>query len=69
MDPLRDGDQLDLALEGASPWNGRSPRSLTAAFLRYVDKSRMFAKPATVDEKFTDPAQLLLFLEGKSDGT
>ena len=64
-----DKRQLELALKGASPWNGRLPRSLTAAYLQYVDKSRMFAKPATVEEKFTDPAQLLLFLQGKSDGS
>ena len=66
---LPDGDQLELALKGASPWNGRSPRSLTAAYLRFVDKSRKMAEPARADDFFPDPAQFTLFLQGKSDGS
>ncbi len=61
--------QLELPLKGAAPWNGRSPRSLTGAYLRYVDKSRKLSEPATEDEIFTDPAQFTLYLEGRSDGT
>ena len=63
-----DGDQLLLGLDfSKEPWNGYSPRWLRN-HLRGVEKSRKFAKPATVDERFTDPAQLSLFLKGRSDG-
>ncbi len=64
-----DGEQLELALKGAAPWDGRSPRSLTKSFLRFVEKSRTFAKPATVMPTFTDPAQLTIFLEGSPRGS
>ena len=61
-----DKRQLELPLEGASPWDGRSPRSLTRSYLRYVDKSRTIAEPARVVEKFPDPAQFQCFLQGRS---
>ena len=63
-----DGEQLELELVGAAPWDGRSARSLTKSYLRYVDKSRRLSEPARADEIFMDPAQWQLFLEGRSDG-
>ena len=60
----RVGDQLELGLDWSKyPWNGLSPR-----YLLNVEKSRTFPKPATVEEKFTDPAQLKIFLEGSLNG-
>jgi len=50
--------QLELGLDWSRyPWNGHSPR-----WLLNVEKSRTFVKPATVDEEFTDPAQLKMFI-------
>jgi len=60
--------QLELGLDWTKhPWNGLSPR-----YLRNVEKSRTFAKPATVTpvlREYVDPAQMTLFLEGKSYGS
>ncbi len=64
-----DSVQLELALKGAAPWDGRSPRSLTRGYLQFVEKSRTFAKPATVMPTFTDPAQLTMFLQGTQNGS
>ncbi len=62
---LPPSEQLELGLDWSSyPWEGYSPR-----WLCNVEKSRTFAKPATVDEEFTDPAQLTVFLKGRSDGS
>jgi len=47
-------EQLSLDLDwGREPWNGVSPRYLTS-----VDNSLRLSEPATVDDEFTDPAQL-----------
>ncbi len=61
--------ELFLDLKGAAPWDGRSARSLTKAYLRFVDKSRKMAEPARADESYTDPAQFLIFLKGSSNGS
>ena len=56
--------QLSLGLDWSKePWNGFSPRWLRRALLN-VEKSRTFAKPATVAEDYVDPAQLTMFLQG-----
>ena len=65
----RVGDQLELPLVGAAPWNGRSPRSLTQSYLRFVDKSRKMAEPARADDFRPDPAQFTMFLQGTPDGS
>ena len=63
-------DQLLLDLDwGREPWHGFTPRALTSGYLRFVDKSRMFAKPATVAEEFTDPAQLMISIHGEPNGS
>ena len=62
----RVGDQLELALEGASPWGGMSPRSLTRSYLRYVDNFSKMAEPARANETYVDPAQFTLYLKGRS---
>ena len=66
---LRVGDQLELDLQGAAPWNGRSPRSLTRGYLWNVEKSLTFAKPARGMEHYEDPAQLKIFLKGSPNGS
>ncbi len=64
-----DGDQLSLGLDWSLyPWGGLSPRWLYG-WLRNVDKSRKFSEPATVDDRFTDPAQLTMFLQGTPYGS
>ena len=48
-------EQLQLDLDwGREPWQGISPRYLTRAPLK-----RTLSKPATVDEIYMDPAQLM----------
>ena len=61
--------ELFLDLQGAAPWDGRSARSLTKAYLRFVDKSRKMAEPARAADSDPDPAQFLIFLQGSSYGT
>ena len=54
-------EQLSLSLDwGAEPWSGFAPRFLTKGFLRDVEKSRTFPKPATGMEHYEDPAQLCI---------
>ncbi len=65
----RVGDQLELQLKGAAPWDGKSPRSLTRAYLRYVDKSRKMDEPARADDFYPDPAQYVIFLQGSPNGS
>jgi len=64
-----DSRQLNLQLDwGLTPWLGVSPRCLTKGYLRDVEKSRTFAKPATVTDDFTDPAQLTMFVRACPNG-
>ena len=60
--------QLLLALDwGTEPWSGQSPRSLTKAGLRDVDKSRTLAQAARRDDWAGDPRQLTLWIhQGES---
>jgi len=63
------GDQLALALDwGSEPWSGYSPRYLTKGSC-VVDKSEVGCPSREAQRIGTDPAQLTLFLEGKSDGS
>ena len=62
------GEQLQLDLDwGKEPWEGVSPRHLTRGSC-VVDNSVVRCTSREALGMF-DPAQLTLFLQGKSDGT
>ena len=69
----RVGEQLVLALDwGQEPWAGCSPRSLTKVARGascVVDNSVVGCQSREARWLGPDPAQLTLFLKGKSDGT
>ena len=61
--------QYSLALDwGKEPWQGRTPRSLTkvARGTCVVDKSDVGWASREAERFDADPAQLTLFLQGKS---
>jgi len=66
-------EQLSLALDwGREPWAGKSPRTLTKGFRVascVVDNSVVGCPSREADRFGVDPAQLMFFLQGKSDGT
>ncbi len=68
-------EQLQLQMDwGREPWNGFRPRSLTRGWrlwktlLRDADFRSKLPESARTDAS-GDPAQLTLFLKGKSDGS
>ncbi len=67
------GDQLELALGwGQTPWEGRTPRSLTKVKRSascVVDKSDVCSESREALRFGTNPAQFILFLEGRSYGS
>jgi len=63
------GDQLVLDLDWVrEPWDGVSPRHLTRGSC-VVDKSEVGCPSREAQRFGPDPAQLTLFLQGRSDGT
>jgi len=67
--PSHEQRELDLDdVRARIPWGGRSPRELTLS-LTNVENSSINSKPATVDDNFTDPAQVTLFLKGSPHGS
>ena len=61
-----DERQYSLPLDwGREPWNGVSPRMLTTPYLN--DKLPEAARPDDQID-WCDPAQLIFFLQGKSNG-
>ncbi len=62
-------DQLSLALDwGREPWEGYAPRYLTKGAC-VVDNSEVGCPSREAQRFGTDPAQLTLFLQGRSDGS
>ena len=62
-------EQLTLALDwGREPWCGLSPRYLTKGSC-VVDNSDVGCPSREAQRIGPDPAQLILFLQGKSDGS
>ncbi len=63
-------EQLELKLEWAEPWEGRSPRSLTRGYC-VVDNSSVKCKSGDANGSFVqvDPAQLTAFLKGTPYGS
>ena len=66
-------DQLVLCLDwGKEPWAGWSPRSLTKVARGascVVDKSEVSCPSREALRIGPDPAQFILYLKGKSDGS
>jgi len=55
--------QLSFCLDwGREPWQGYAPRVLTTH-----EKGPRFSEPATVEENFTDPAQVEMWVRGPED--
>ena len=60
-------EQWSLDLDwGRTPWQGRTPRSLTKVALAACGKLPYVVEAREGSEDFTDPAQYLLFLKGRS---
>ncbi len=69
MASVEDSSQLELELDwGVEPWRGVSPRHLTRGSC-VVDKSDVGCQSREAHRFGPDPAQLTLFLKGKSDGS
>ena len=63
------GEQLVLDLDwGVEPWHGVSPRYLTKGSC-VVDNSVVRSASREAQRFDADPAQLIFFLKGKSDGS